>query len=193
MKTLIFASHNENKTTEIRRLLAGKFDVRSLEDLDYHEAIAETGETFQENALIKARTIYDQFSLPCIADDSGLEVEALNGAPGVRSARFAGEPSDDKANNQLLLEKLLQESNRNAQFKTVLAFIDEEGKEHTFTGIVRGRLLTELTGDQGFGYDPLFVPDGFDRTFAQMSKDEKNQISHRGIAIQEWIAYISNR
>lgn len=191
--TLIFASHNENKTAEIRRMLAESFEVKSLKDLNYDKPIEETGATFEENSWIKAHTIYRQFGLPCIADDSGLEVDALRGAPGVRSARFAGEPSDDAANNALLLEKLTSVEDRSARFRTVVAFIDEEGKEHTFSGVVEGTILTALSGSQGFGYDPLFVPDGYDRSFAEMSKEEKNQISHRGMAIKALIAYISAR
>ncbi len=193
METLIIATHNEGKTSEIRRLLQDQYDVRSLKDLDFQDEIEEYGNSFQENALIKARVIFEKFGKPCFADDSGLEVDALNGAPGVRSARFAGEVSNDAANNQLLLEKLNDNNDRGAQFKTVIAYIDGNGHEHFFTGLVRGNLLAELTGDQGFGYDPLFIPNGESRTFAQMSKDEKNQISHRGIAIKHLISYLANQ
>ncbi|MDW3197226.1 MAG: RdgB/HAM1 family non-canonical purine NTP pyrophosphatase [Cytophagales bacterium] len=193
METLIIATHNAGKAAEINRLLEGKYEVKSLKDLGYHEEIVEDGDSFKANALIKARTIFEKFGKPCFADDSGLEVDALDGAPGVYSARFAGEPSDDTANNQLLLEKLEGNSDRHAQFRTVIAYIDGGGKEQFFTGIARGSLLTSLTGDQGFGYDPLFLPEGETRTFAQMSKDEKNRISHRGIAINHLISYLANQ
>lgn len=193
METLIIATHNAGKAAEINRLLEGKFEVKSLKDLAYHDEIIEDGESFQANALIKARTIFKKFGVPCFADDSGLEVDALDGAPGIYSARFAGEPSNDVANNQLLLQKLVNNPNRGAQFRTVIAYIDGNGEEHFFTGVVRGKLLTALSGDQGFGYDPLFTPDGENRTFAQMSKDEKNRISHRGIAIKHLISYLANQ
>lgn len=193
METLIIATHNVGKAAEINRLLEGKYEVKSLKDLGYHEEIVEDGDSFQANALIKARTIFEKFGKPCFADDSGLEVDALGGAPGIYSARFAGEPSDDSANNLLLLEKLEGNANRGAQFRTVIAYIDGSGQEHFFTGIVRGTLLARLTGDQGFGYDPLFLPEGESRTFAQMSKDEKNRISHRGIAINHLISYLANQ
>lgn len=191
METLIIATHNAGKAAEIRRLLEKQYVVQSLKDLDFHEEIEENGDSFQENALIKARRIFDEFGKPCFADDSGLEVDALDGAPGIRSARFAGEPADDSANNRLLLEKLAGNPNRGAQFKTVIAYIDGLGNEHFFSGVVRGSLLSELSGDQGFGYDPLFVPEGKEITFAQMTKDEKNQISHRGMAIKELISYLA--
>lgn len=192
MKTLIIATHNTGKAAEINGLLEGKFEVKSLKNLAYHDEIVEDGDSFQANALIKARTIYEKFGVPCFADDSGLEVDVLEGAPGIYSARFAGEPSDDTANNRLLLEKLQGKTNRGAQFRTVIAYIDEHGEEHFFSGIVRGKLRTALSGDRGFGYDPLFIPEGENRTFAQMSKEEKNQISHRGIAIKRLIAYLAN-
>ena len=193
MESLIIATHNAGKAAEISKLLEGKYVVKSLKDLDFHEEIVEDGDSFQENALIKAQTIYDKFGVPCFADDSGLEVDALDGAPGIYSARFAGEPSNDTVNNQLLLEKLKGISDRDAQFRTVIAYIDGRGEKHFFTGLVRGSLLPELSGDQGFGYDPLFVPEGEDRTFAQMSKDEKNRISHRGIAIKQLISYLASQ
>ncbi len=192
METLIIATHNAGKAAELNRLLEGKFEVRSLKDLDYNDEIIEDGDSFRANALIKAKTIFEKFGVPCFADDSGLEVDALDGAPGIYSARYAGEPSDDEANNRLLLEKLQGNPERGAQFRTVIAYIDNNGDQHFFTGTVRGKILTSLTGDQGFGYDPLFVPDGENRTFAQMSKDEKNRISHRGIAIKHLISYLAN-
>lgn len=190
---MIIATHNAGKAAEVNRLLHGKYVVKSLKDLDYHHEIVENGDSFQANALIKAKTIFEKFGKPCFADDSGLEVDSLGGNPGIYSARFAGEHANDEANNQLLLEKLKGKSDRGAQFRTVIAYVDENGSEHFFSGIVRGKLLPELTGGQGFGYDPLFLPDGEDRTFAQMSKDEKNRISHRGIAIRHLISYLANQ
>lgn len=193
METLIIATHNAGKAAEISKQLEGQYVVQSLKDLGFHEEIVEDGNSFQENALIKARTIFKKFGKSCFADDSGLEVDALDGAPGIYSARFAGEPANDAANIQHLLEKLKNSSNRGAQFRTVIAYIDSKGEEHFFSGLVRGNLHTELTGDQGFGYDPLFVPEGESRTFAQMSKEEKNRISHRGIAIKQLISYLANQ
>jgi XTP/dITP diphosphohydrolase len=189
---LVFASSNQNKVAEIQKLIGNKIKLLSLKDINCTEEIAETGKTFHENALIKARYIFDNFKYNCFGDDSGLEVEALNNAPGVYSARYAGEPKNDANNTQKLLKELASKNNRNACFKTVIALIID-GKEQFFEGEIKGRIALQPIGDGGFGYDPVFIPNGYDRTFAQMSLDEKNSISHRAIAVRELVDYLNNK
>lgn len=187
---LIFCSHNNKKKEEIKKLLPNHIELLSLSDLDYHDEIEENATTFSGNALIKAQTIYDQFHLPCFADDSGLEVEALNHEPGVYSARYAGLDKNDDNNMNLVLKNLGESNNRNACFKTVICFIDEKGVNY-FEGKIDGHIINEKRGNQGFGYDPIFIPNGLDKTFAEMSLDEKNNLSHRGIALQKMLAFLS--
>jgi XTP/dITP diphosphohydrolase len=189
---LVFASSNQNKVAEIQKLIGNKIKLLSLKDINCTEEIAETGKTFHENALIKARYIFDNFKYNCFGDDSGLEVEALNNAPGVYSARYAGEPKNDANNTQKLLKELASKNNRNACFKTVIALIID-GKEQFFEGEIKGRIALQPIGDGGFGYDPVFIPNGYGRTFAQMSLDEKNSISHRAIAVRELVDYLNNK
>jgi len=153
------------------------------------EEIPETAETLEGNARQKARYLFERTGLDCFADDTGLEVEALNGAPGVHSARYATDGHDFAANNRLLLKNLAGEENRRARFRTVICLI-EQGKEHLFEGIVEGRIIDHEAGSEGFGYDPLFVPEGFDRTFAEMSAEQKNGISHRGRAVRKLVDYL---
>ena len=178
---LVFATNNKHKLEEMRAILGGKVELMSLADIGCEDDIPETAETLEGNALIKARHIYGKYSLACFADDTGLEVDALGGAPGVYSARYAGENNDSEANMQKLLENLTGKSDRRAQFRTVIALIID-GEEKLFDGIVRGVISTERRGEEGFGYDPLFVPDGYETSFAQMPAEQKNAISHRSRA-----------
>ena len=190
MKKLVFASNNAHKLAEIRSILAGRVEVVSLSDIDCHDDIPETADTLEGNALIKARHIWKHYGLYCFADDTGLEVEALDGAPGVYSARFAGEKATFEDNISLLLERLQGvPAPRRAAFRTVIALIDEYGT-HLFEGSVAGEITEERLGGQGFGYDPVFLPAGQTKTFAQLTESEKNSMSHRGRAIQKLASYL---
>lgn len=186
---LVFATNNRHKLDEVRAIVGDRVDVLSLNDIGCYDDIPETADTLQGNALIKARYIHEKFGVDCFADDTGLEVEALDGAPGVYSARYAGEECDSEANMQKLLQNLTGKSNRNAQFRTVIALIIK-GEEKLFNGIVKGTITEEKRGDSGFGYDPVFVPEGFSESFAQMSGDMKNSISHRYRATRELSNYL---
>ena len=186
---LVFATNNRHKLDEVRAIVGDRVEVLSLNDIGCHDDIPETADTLQGNALIKARYIYEKFGVDCFADDTGLEVEALDGAPGVYSARYAGEECDSEANMKKLLQNLTGKSNRNAQFRTVIALIIK-GEEKLFNGIVKGTITEEKRGDSGFGYDPVFVPEGFSESFAQMSGDMKNSISHRYRATLELRNYL---
>lgn len=187
---LIVATHNKGKLREIQGLVPEGVNVVSLEDLDMSTEIEETGTTLQENALIKARYLYKAYKKPVLADDTGLEVSALKGAPGVYSARYAGEPSNAEHNMDLLLKNLEGETSRSARFRTVIAYIDEQGEETLFEGIVEGTILEKRCGEDGFGYDPIFQPKGYDVSFAQMSLAEKNKISHRARAVKKFGDFI---
>lgn len=190
MKKLVFASNNTHKLAEIRSILAGRVEVVSLSDIDCHDDIPETADTLEGNALIKARHIWEHYGLYCFADDTGLEVEALDGAPGVYSARFAGEKATFEDNISLLLERLKGvPAPRRAVFRTVIALIDEYGT-HLFEGSIAGEITKERLGGQGFGYDPVFLPEGQTKTFAQLTESEKNSMSHRGRAIQKLASYL---
>ena len=178
---LVFATNNKHKLEEMRAILGGKVELLSLADIDCQDDIPETADTLEGNALIKARYIYDKYGCSCFADDTGLEVDALGGEPGVYSARYAGENNDSEANMRKLLQNLTGKSERSAQFRTVIALIIE-GEEFLFDGIVRGRISEERMGSAGFGYDPIFVPDGYEESFAQMAAEQKNAISHRSRA-----------
>ena len=178
---LVFATNNKHKLEEMRAILGGKVELLSLADIDCHNDIPETADTLEGNALIKARYIYDKYGCSCFADDTGLEVDALGREPGVYSARYAGENNDSEANMRKLLQNLTGKSERSAQFRTVIALIIE-GEEFLFDGIVRGRISEERMGSAGFGYDPIFVPDGYEESFAQMAAEQKNAISHRSRA-----------
>ena len=186
---LVFATNNRHKLDEVRAIVGDRVEVLSLNDIDCHDDIPETADTLQGNALIKARYIHEKYGVDCFADDTGLEVEALDGAPGVYSARYAGEECDPEANMRKLLENLTGKSNRNAQFRTVIALIIN-GEEHLFNGVVKGTITTGKRGDSGFGYDPVFVPEGYSESFAQMSAEMKNSISHRFRATQELGKYL---
>ena len=186
---LVFATNNAHKLEEVRQILGDRFKVLSLNDIGCHEDIPETGNTFQDNALQKARYVKEHYGYDCFADDTGLEVKALNGAPGVHSARYAGD-HDSEANMTKLLQELEKKSDRSAQFRTVIALI-LNGQEVLFEGIVTGQIATERHyGDGGFGYDPIFVPDGYTETFSQMSSQGKNLISHRGRAVRKLADYL---
>ncbi len=181
---LVFATNNAHKLEEIRAILGDKIEILSLSDIDCHADIPETADTLQGNALLKAQYVYTHYRLNCFADDTGLEVEALNGAPGVHTARYAaGEQHDSEANMKLLLHNLRYEENRNAQFRTVIALIFN-GKEYFFEGKVEGDIIKEKRGSEGFGYDPIFIPKGYDKTFAELGADIKNSISHRAKAVE---------
>jgi XTP/dITP diphosphohydrolase len=187
---LVFATANQNKVIEVQKLIGQKFKLLSLKDINYTEEIPETADTFKGNALQKAKFIYDKFKLNCFADDSGLEVEVLNGAPGVYSARFAGEPKNDANNTKKLLNELQGKINRKACFKTAIVLI-VDGKEEFFEGKITGQITQNPIGKDGFGYDPVFMPDGYNKTFAQMTLEEKNIISHRAIAIQRLVHFLA--
>ena len=171
-------------------ILGGKVELLSLADIDCHDDIPETADTLEGNALIKARYIYDKYGCSCFADDTGLEVDALGGEPGVYSARYAGENNDSEANMRKLLQNLTGKSERSAQFRTVIALIIE-GEEFLFDGIVRGRISEERMGSAGFGYDPIFIPDGYEESFAQMAAEQKNAISHRSRAAAALNEYLN--
>jgi XTP/dITP diphosphohydrolase len=186
---LVFATNNKHKLQEVRDIVGDRVEVLSLADIDCYDDIPETADTLQGNALIKARHIYEKYGLDCFADDTGLEVEALDGAPGVYSARYAGDECDSEANMRKLLENLTGKTNRNAQFRTVIALI-VKGEEMLFNGIVKGAIATEKRGDSGFGYDPIFIPEGHCESFAQMSSEMKNSMSHRFRATQQLGDYL---
>jgi XTP/dITP diphosphohydrolase len=188
---IIFATHNQGKLKEVQAMVPETIKVLSLDDLNMKDEIPETGHTLEDNALIKARTIFQLYKKPVIADDTGLEVEALNGAPGVYSARYAGEPSNADKNMDLLLHNMQTTTNKAAHFKTVIAYINAEGKEQLFEGTVDGEIIAEKRGSNGFGYDPVFMPSGHDITFAEMSMDEKNTMSHRARAWKVFSDYLN--
>jgi len=189
---ICFASHNSNKIQELNQMLVGVHEIVGLEELGITEEIAETGETFEENSRIKAKYVYNARQIPVFADDSGLCVEALDGDPGVFSARYSGLDKNDQKNIDLLLFNLEGEKNRNAYFATVITYISANGEGKQFYGQVDGQILTEQKGDKGFGYDPIFQPDGYDVSFAQMPSEEKNKISHRAQAVKKLIEYLSS-
>lgn len=189
MTEIIFATNNAHKLSEVQALLGDKFHLVTLRDCGITEDIPETADTLEGNASQKSHYLYDRVGKNCFADDTGLEVEVLGGAPGVRSARYATDGHDFEANNRLLLKNLEGEDNRKARFRTVISLI-LDGEEHLFEGIVEGRITESAAGCGGFGYDPLFVPDGYDCTFAEMSADEKNAISHRGRAVQKLVEFL---
>ena len=182
-RTLVFATNNKHKLEEISAILGDEIELLSLKDIHCDADIPETAETLQGNALQKAEYIYQHYGLDCFADDTGLEVEALNGAPGVYSARYAGDGHDSEANMLKLLQNLKGIFNRKAQFRTVICLI-MDGKEHLFEGICRGEIIQEKRGNSGFGYDPIFVPEGYKETFSELGNDIKNRISHRAKAVE---------
>ena len=187
---LVFATNNLNKLKEVQSLIPKKINLLSLQDIGCFEDVPETQDTIEGNAIQKAEYIKTHYGYDCFADDTGLEVEALNGEPGVYSARYAGEQRDATDNMNKLLDELNLSTNRKAQFKTVIALY-LNGKLHTFTGICKGEITTEKHGKQGFGYDPVFKAKGYTKTFAEISLDEKNKIGHRGKAVKQLVDYLN--
>lgn len=181
-KQFVFATNNLHKLQEVRAILGNDFDVLSLQDIHCLVDIPETGSALQENALIKARYVKDNYGYDCFADDTGLEVEALDNAPGVYSARYAGDDHNSERNVEKLLKEMLDKKNRKARFRTVIAFLTSD-QQHIFEGQVDGTISSEKKGNSGFGYDPVFVPEGFSETFAEMGENAKNRISHRALAV----------
>ncbi|MRX67262.1 XTP/dITP diphosphohydrolase [Flavobacterium resistens] len=188
---LVFASNNKNKIKEIQSILNGSIQLLSLEDIGCHEEIPETADTIEGNAILKANYVTEKYGYDCFADDTGLEVKALNGEPGVYSARYAGEQKNADDNMNKLLEALKNKENRSAQFKTVIA-LNLDGKQHLFTGLAKGTITLNKTGNQGFGYDPIFQPENYSETFAELSSEIKNKISHRAKAIEQLIDFLNS-
>mgnify|MGYP006336877861 FL=1 len=191
IRSLVFATGNQHKLEEVQGLLGKDFALSCLKDVGITEDIPETAMTLHENALQKARYVYDKCGCACFADDTGLEVEALKGEPGVFSARYAGPQKDSLANMQLVLQKMKGESKRQACFRTVIAYIDSTGKEWLFEGRVDGTIIEHPTGSKGFGYDPIFTPNGYEQTFAELPLSIKNSIGHRGKAMQKFLDFLN--
>ena len=189
---LVFATNNAHKLSEIRHILGDTLEVVSLAEIDCHDDIPETADTLEGNALLKARYVHERYALPCFADDTGLEVEALGGGPGVHTARYAyPDRHDPEANTRKLLAELAGKDNRRARFRTTIAYIDEAGGEHLFEGIVNGSIAEAERGTEGFGYDPVFCPEeGGGKTFAELGVDVKNRISHRARAVAQFAKYV---
>ena len=187
---IVFATNNLNKLKEVQSLIPNNIKLLSLADIGCVEEVPETQNTIAANAIQKAAYIKKHYGYDCFADDTGLEVDALNGAPGVYSARYAGEQRNSEDNIQKILENLKDTSNRNAQFKTVIA-LEFLGKQHVFSGICKGEITTSKMGDQGFGYDPIFKAEGYDQTFAEISLEEKNRIGHRGKAVRLLVEFLN--
>ena len=188
-KKLVVATNNAHKLEEISAILGNEMELLSLKDIHCNADIPETADTLEGNARQKAMYIHENYDMDCFADDTGLEVEALNGAPGVFSARYAGDGHDSEANMQKLLKELEGKENRKAQFRTAICLI-MEGKEYLFEGIVKGHIIEEKRGGAGFGYDPIFVPEGYNQTFAELGNDVKNTISHRARAVEKLCAFL---
>ena len=189
-KKFVFATNNAHKLEEVTAILGNKIELLSMKDINCHADIPETADTLEGNALLKARYIFENYQLDCFADDTGLEVEALNGAPGVYSARYAGDAHNSKANMKKLLQDMEGIENRKAQFRTVFALIIN-GKEHLFEGIVKGEITKHRHGTSGFGYDPVFIPEGYTQTYAEMGNELKNKISHRALATNKLCNFLS--
>ncbi len=190
MKTVVFATNNKHKLDEVRKITDGLIRVVSLEEIDCQDEIPETADTLEGNALLKAQYIKEQYGYDCFADDTGLEVEALGNAPGVYSARYAGPACNARDNMEKLLAEMDGMTNRKARFRTAIAFLSN-GDNRLFEGIISGSIITEKKGSAGFGYDPLFQPEGYDQTFAELGEDIKNTISHRAIAVRKFADYLS--
>lgn len=189
---ICFATNNPKKIEEVKAALGDSFEIVSLKDIGCSDELPETGDTLEDNAFQKAKYVKEHFGVDCFADDTGLEVDALQGEPGVYSGRYAGEPRSDERNIDLLLKNLKNSTVRTARFKTVIALLLHD-EEYKFEGIAEGEILKERTGDGGFGYDPIFRPTGYEQSFAELTMMEKNQISHRGKAAAELIAFLSHR
>ncbi|RLD34482.1 MAG: non-canonical purine NTP pyrophosphatase [Bacteroidetes bacterium] len=192
MEKLVFATNNPHKLQEVRAMLAGKFEVAGLKDIGCTEDIPETGVTLDENASIKSHYVLHNYQIDCFADDTGLEVDALGGRPGVYSARYAGEGASYEKNVTKLLKELADKTDRTARFRTVISLI-LNGNEYRFEGTVEGRIIKERRGSSGFGYDPVFIPEGYSQTFAEMDPDLKNRISHRARATQKFVDFLLSK
>ena len=190
--TLIIATNNAHKLQEIQPLISNLFDIKTLKQIGCTDDIPETADSLEGNALLKARYIFEKYGCDCFADDTGLEIEALNGRPGVFSARYASDGHDFEANIDKVLGEMHGIDNRNARFRTVIALI-LDGKVNYFEGIVNGKIITERKGSEGFGYDPVFIPEGYTQTFAEMSLAEKNKISHRARAVARLVDFLNSR
>ena len=190
MKELVLATNNKHKLNEISQILGSQFKITSLKDIGFFDDIPETADTLEGNAALKSGLIYEKFGMNCFADDTGLEVEALNGRPGVYSARYAGKESDADKNIDKLLLELKGCDNRKAQFRTVISLI-LNGKEFLFEGVVKGQITTQKSGTEGFGYDPVFIPEGYHQSFAEMTMVQKNTISHRALATQKLAKFLN--
>lgn len=188
-RKLVFATNNLHKLEEVSAILGNQIELLSLNDINCHTDIPETADTLEGNALLKSRFIYENYGMNCFADDTGLEVEALEGAPGIYSARYAGDGHNSEANMIKLLDNLKEKKNRKAQFRTAISLIID-GKEYLFEGIIKGEIGTIKKGDSGFGYDPIFVPEGYNETFAELGRDIKNKISHRALAINKLCEFL---
>ena len=191
-QNLVFATNNEHKLKEVREIIDGSFQILSLKDIGCAEDIPETAETLEGNALLKARHVKNKYGCDCFADDTGLEITALNNAPGVYSARYAGEAKDSKANISKALRELRNKTDRSARFRTVIALISGK-KEYLFEGVIEGTITCEPRGNAGFGYDPIFIPDSHSKTFAEMGTDAKNKFSHRAEAIKKLKLFINGK
>lgn len=191
MKQIVFATNNKHKLEEIRNILDNTLNILSLDDINCHEDIPETGSTIEENALIKARYIKEKYGYDCFADDTGLEIKSLNNEPGVYSARYAGNDHNSEKNMQKVLENLKGKNDRSACFRTCIALITGNN-EYLFEGKIEGEIITEKKGESGFGYDPIFVPDGYTQTFAELGNDIKNKISHRALAVKKLINFLQS-
>lgn len=189
---IVFATNNPNKLAEVRALLPSEIKVLSLQDINCNEELPENGDTLEDNAAQKAYYVYDNYGFNCFADDSGLEIDALDGRPGVYSARYAGPKCLANDNIEKVLEELDDIDNRDACFRTVVSLVIN-GNEVQFEGMIEGQIITEKWGSEGFGYDPIFLPDGYEKSFAQMSLSEKGEISHRGIAVKKLIKYLKRK
>ncbi|MEO7211935.1 RdgB/HAM1 family non-canonical purine NTP pyrophosphatase [Mucilaginibacter sp.] len=192
MQQLVFATNNRHKLMEVSAKIKGQLALLTLDDIGCTDEIDETGLTFKDNASIKSHYIWDKYQLNCFGDDSGLEIVALNGEPGIYSARYGGEHGNHKTNNDKVLSKLTGLSNRGAQFRTVISLM-WNGEEYFFEGVITGSIRREISGTDGFGYDPIFQPDGYDITFAEMDLEQKNSISHRAIAVEKLIAFLNTQ
>lgn len=191
MEKLIFATNNPNKLKEVQKMLGNQYEVLGLNDIGCTEDIPETADTLEGNATIKSKYVFDKFGYNCFADDTGLEIDALNGEPGVISARYAGVDKDAEGNMKKVLKKMNGETNRTARFRTVISLF-LNGEEYLFEGIVNGTILEEKHGEKGFGYDPIFMPEGYKLSFAELDMEVKNKISHRGRAVAKLIEFLSN-
>lgn len=188
---ICFATNNKHKLEEVAQMLPSSIKLLTLSEIGCNEDISETKETIEGNSEQKAQFIFEKYHIPCFADDTGLEVEILNGEPGVKSARYAGEPSNSENNIQKLLKNLADKNDTKARFKTCITYINQRGEQFQFLGIINGKIITEKRGTNGFGYDSVFIPEGYEQTFAQMDSSIKNKISHRAIATNKLVDFLN--